>query len=680
MIRKIIAYFCSFAIIFSFFAVFSVSASAGSGSVYTATTFWDWLRANDSGLLNAWSITHSADDSGCNASHDGNHSWKLQLGVVGLDTPSRYVCEYCGESYSDYAQSAYEDALSSNNLTGIGYNNSGQLIFYPDLYLYQNGYTKVLSVSQNALIYSLTVTISGILYECVCNGASNYGSYRDVYVFLPYAGTYTDKLNISLSGKSNNPYIKSFSRSGNLYSTAPSYRNTFTFYHNYGGYTSGSDLLSISGYYLFTPASGSSAPPVQIFYTAINNINSTSINLATVDNSQNITNVYENTTVINNNNTTFTIPGGSSYPIDSWSFDFDNNRYTLVVLDGELEIPVTVRFGVDDLNIDFGGDTYNYKYVTEAAPHVHTWELTSSTDPTCTSSGSKTYTCSGCNDVRTETVPALGHDWQLVSSVEDHYEADLAACACGDCGSTNVSLASGGENYFTSEEIGVVCDDCGSSWTILGSFVPGYEVYQCSRCQEEKTVSFGDPVDNSASGFWAWLRIWLENFKTWLGEKLDELLGRENNIIFEPLISPDIQITIPTPDIGFQYADEEGEPDVWHPSDLKEKFAFWADVKDIGAGLYASVQAGGEAPELIIHLGEANSPYGFHYGGDEYALDLSWYGPYKPTVDSITGGFLWLLYLYGVFKNLPNILSGVGMVDNRVQDIQSGTKGGRRRD
>lgn len=436
--------------------------------------------------------------------------------------------------------------------------------------------------------------------------------------------------------------------------------------------------------YIYYPSflvvpSNPSASPAQSFYTVINNINTTTFNLATVENNQ-ISNVYENTTVINNNNTTFTLPGGGSYPIDSWSFDFDNDRYTLVVLDGELEIPVTVRFGVDDLNIDFDGDTYNYKYVTEAAPHVHTWELTSSTDPTCTGSGAKTYTCSGCNDVRTETVPALGHDWQLISSVEDHYEADLAACACGDCGSTNVSLASGGENYFTSEEIGVVCDDCGSTWTILGSFVPGYEVYQCSRCQEEKTVSFGDSVDNSASGFWAWLRIWLENFKTWLGEKLDELLGRENNIIFEPIISPDIQITIPTPDIGFQYADEEGEPDVWHPSDLKEKFAFWADVKDIGTGLYASVQAGGEAPELIIHLGEANSPYGFHYGGDEYALDLSWYGPYKPTVDSITGGFLWLLYLYGVFKNLPNILSGVGMVDNRVQDIQSGTKGGRRRD
>ena len=348
--------------------------------------------------------------------------------------------------------------------------------------------------------------------------------------------------------------------------------------------------------YIYYPSfrvvpSNPSASPAQSFYTVINNINTTSFNLASVENNQ-ISNVYENTTVINNNNTTFTIPGGSSYPIDSWSFDFDNDRYTLVVLDGELQVPVTVRFGVDDLNIDFDGDTYNYKYVTEAAPHVHTWELTSSTDPTCTGSGSKTYTCSGCNDVRTETVPALGHDWQLISSVEDHYEANLAACACGDCGSTNVSLASGGENYFTSEEIGVVCDDCGSTWTILGSFVPGYEVYQCSRCQEEKTVSFGDPVDNSASGFWAWLRIWLENFKTWLGEKLDELLGRENNIIFEPIISPDIQITIPTPDIGFQYADEEGEPDVWHPSDLKEKFAFWADVKDIGTGLYASVQEG----------------------------------------------------------------------------------------
>ena len=42
--------------------------------------------------------------------------------------------------------------------------------------------------------------------------------------------------------------------------------------------------------------------------------------------------------------------------------------------------------------------------------HVHSWRQLSRTEPTCTKEGSVIYVCS-CGETKTETLPALGHDW-----------------------------------------------------------------------------------------------------------------------------------------------------------------------------------------------------------------------------------------------------------------------------
>lgn len=284
--------------------------------------------------------------------------------------------------------------------------------------------------------------------------------------------------------------------------------------------------------------------------------------------------------------------------------------------------------------IHIGDDEYTYYYLVEHPVCAHEYQEVDRVDPTCTESGYISYVCSLCGDNYMETLDPLGHDYQLVQSVP----------ASGEDG--------------------------------------GYDLYRCTRCGDEYHDTGWINDDSDDATYWAWLKNWLLSFKTWLGDKLDGLLDKDTTV----QVDQDINIDLPDIDIGFQYVDEAGETQTWHPNSLKEKFAFWKDVRDIGVELYDSVQpselrsnSNSDPPELIIHLGDARSPYGFEYGEDEMAMDLSWYDEYKPTVDSIVGGFLWLLYLYGVFKHLPEILSGVGMMDNRVEDIQSGNKGSRRR-
>lgn len=63
--------------------------------------------------------------------------------------------------------------------------------------------------------------------------------------------------------------------------------------------------------------------------------------------------------------------------------------------------------------------------------HTHTYEQTASTEATCTEPGSITKTCSGCGDVVTETVKALGHDYTSAKS-EDGTKIIYTCSRCGD--------------------------------------------------------------------------------------------------------------------------------------------------------------------------------------------------------------------------------------------------------
>lgn len=69
--------------------------------------------------------------------------------------------------------------------------------------------------------------------------------------------------------------------------------------------------------------------------------------------------------------------------------------------------------------------------------HVHNYQVTARTAPTCTEAGSITYTCAECGDSYTQTVPALGHD----------YDAVVTAPTCGSGGYTTYTCTRCGDAY-----------------------------------------------------------------------------------------------------------------------------------------------------------------------------------------------------------------------------------------
>lgn len=132
-----------------------------------------------------------------------------------------------------------------------------------------------------------------------------------------------------------------------------------------------------------------------------------------------------------------TIKNQSQYHVD-YSFTADGGTYELKVNDGEGYVEVydstgeSVAFSYIDgdweSETEFGcftaraGETYyvcawNYletaiRFSVNCTAPAHTWDSgVVTTEPTCTTKGVKTFTCSDCGETKTEDIPALGHDW-----------------------------------------------------------------------------------------------------------------------------------------------------------------------------------------------------------------------------------------------------------------------------
>jgi hypothetical protein len=89
---------------------------------------------------------------------------------------------------------------------------------------------------------------------------------------------------------------------------------------------------------------------------------------------------------------------------------------------------------------------------------------------------------------------------------------------------------------------------------------------------------------------------------------------------------------------------------------LKAKFPIVSNVQELGnsmKGFFLSL--GSKAPIIYIDLGASQ----WHpIGGRVKFIDLTWYSQYKPTMDTILGGFLWLWTGWRLLHAAPGIISG----------------------
>lgn len=174
-----------------------------------------------------------------------------------------------------------------------------------------------------------------------------------------------------------------------------------------------------------------------------------------------------------------------------------------------------------------------------------------------------------------------------------------------------------------------------------------------SNLKESVGSALGDQLSNMKQGF----ENVKENFTNML-KKLAELWLEINTLplriqdkireLFEYFFLPDEELT------GRRL------------EQIREKFAFVDTLAGNGEAIidFLKNASGTKAPVITISLGSYKGS--FNYGNSDIRIDFSWYEPYKPMVDNIIAGIIWAVWLWHMYKRIPDIIAGNSMTTASV--------------
>ena len=461
MLKKVVSIILSVFIAFFWICPFSYADSENvdlSGIVELADwLIFDLMQNAAIGGTNSWNAMF--DENVCEASTEwnGRHQFVEMNTQVDGNFGRYYICKFCGKSAGEVlneAESEYVATLPAQEI-----NSDGGLVWYPTV---DNLHTD--------FNYACEMYYGTYGAECVKLNESNHYSFSNSSASITLQ---SDKR--SFSFYKNFGYEESM-RFGftNLYFTVPvsgqyriqsqnvgsveilkldgtSSRSDFVlsaknFSCNIGDYISCSSYISVKGAIL----SG------ELWFPAINIIPVKPYDFTSIDSSDtyyigtrasSITGNYgivnsgsgevtkiDSQTIVNETNNTYYSPStGEQQTFTDWSYDYGDRTYNLTTESGDT---VTITYGDEHVTVNEGDTITNIYYITETSsggsggedtpvnpPHQHQYSSEVTTEPNCTRSGVRTYTCT-CGATYTETIPANKHNWQIIQDVKNEYDAE----------------------------------------------------------------------------------------------------------------------------------------------------------------------------------------------------------------------------------------------------------------
>ena len=604
------------------------------------------------------------------------------------------------------------------------------MILYPDLFFLVDGsYVKTTykSIGSGTIDYS----IIGSKLFINCSDGVGTGGYTgpSIYFYLPIRGQYYMNYNniytFNVSyGETSNGLTFDYSPSSSLivqYSGVypPGYLLFYSLQHRLYGVSS-SAWIDFSGYFVVIPSESIDSS----IYAPSTRINNTTFNLISGYD------VYQNVSIVNEGDNTFYNPAdNTTYEFNNWTYDYGLRMYSGEIDLGGVTVPVTVEFGLDNLEINIGDDVYTYNYVVEETtvvtptpvPTVEPTPVVTAT-PEITVSPVETenprpynnYTISisdGDNtyydvvlvdeDNRTFYNPVTNQYYEFHDYIYDSTNNTYVGTVLDGELTIPVSV------HFVVDGVDLTFNNNSYSFEYVASPTPAPSLVPVSPSP------IPSDYDTDDTPFWLWLQEWLNNFKTWLDAKLDALSGNGSETVIDNSYTDNSQDITNIYDYSITYENLDGEEEEISAFKFINKFRWIKSVFNIGKSLVSVVSSdaaaaydldiagldaasaveegpqldgidtsslrstalrSGSAPSIPINLASANSHYGFDYGGQVEMLDLSWYTPYKSTVDGIVSGFLWVFFCWKLFQKLPGIIGGSSMDSSKLEDIENGER------
>ena len=141
-------------------------------------------------------------------------------------------------------------------------------------------------------------------------------------------------------------------------------------------------------------------------------------------------------------------------------------------------------------------DNTHKRVCANSADHVqienHSWTAGTATPATCTTAGSQPYTCATCGGTKTETIPALGHNFTGAWTVRTNATCTTAGVEFRVCARTGCSveetraIPATGHTIVAVAAVAPKCTDPGT-----------YGYTYCSVCKQILTINYQDVTANN---------------------------------------------------------------------------------------------------------------------------------------------------------------------------------------
>ena len=180
----------------------------------------------------------------------------------------------------------------------------------------------------------------------------------------------------------------------------------------------------------------------------------------------------------------------------------------------------------------------------------------------------------------------------------------------------------------------------------------GNKLYQAFLDKIKEVI---DSIANNWKNFFAWTHDLVSN----LTDFRDQVLLKIPLAIYEKMKTLFDDVFLPDPD--------KMQARLNH---LNERFSFVESLSSFGTHVLKLLQnaTGAKAPVVTLNLGSYRGKYGWG-GAGKVTIDFSWYAEYKPLVDNLLAGIIWINWLWHTYKRIPEIIHGLGMTTEKAIDI-----------